>query len=43
MTLDEVIQEGLRHPEPFAERQFKPGEAKAKIAVSAVTPVSIPA
>lgn len=32
VTLDEVIQEGLRHPEPFTERQFKPGEAKTKIA-----------
>jgi hypothetical protein len=34
ITLDEVIQEGLRHPKPFMDRKFKPGEAKTKIAVS---------
>lgn len=34
VTLDEVIQEGLRHPKPFMDRQLKPGEAKTKIAVS---------
>lgn len=36
VTLDEVIQEGLQQPEQFVERQFKPGEAKTKIAVSAM-------
>ena len=35
LTLDEAIQEGLQQPEPFVERQFKPAEAKTKIAVSA--------
>lgn len=34
VTLDEVIQQGLRHPEPFEDRRFKLGEAKTKIAVS---------
>lgn len=34
LTLDEVIQEGLQQPERFVDRQFKPGEAKTKIAVS---------
>ena len=34
VTLDEIIQEGLRRPEPFVERILKPGEAKTKIAVS---------
>lgn len=37
MTLDEVIQEGLQQPVPFVERQFKPAEAKTKIAVSATS------
>jgi len=36
LTLDEVILEGLQQPERFVERQFKPGEAKTKIAVSVV-------
>lgn len=39
VTLDEVIQEGLQHPEPFVERQLKPAEAKTKIAVSATVPL----
>ena len=38
VTLDEVIQEGLRQPERFMERQLKPGEGKTKIAVSAIPP-----
>ena len=35
VTLDEVIQEGLRQSERFVERKLKPGEGKTKIAVSA--------
>lgn len=35
LTLDEVILEGLQQSERFVDRQFKPGEAKAKIAVCA--------
>ena len=34
VTLDEVIQEGLRHPVPFTDRKFKRGEAMTQIAVS---------
>lgn len=33
VTLDEVISEGLKHPERFMDRKFEPGEAKTKIAV----------
>ena len=35
VTLDEAIQEGMQQPEKLIERQFKPGEGKTKIAVSA--------
>ena len=41
LTLDEVILEGLQLPGRFVERQFKPGEAKTKIAVSPVPRVSL--
>ena len=33
VTLDEAILEGLQYPKPHLDRQFKPGEAKTKIAV----------
>lgn len=34
LTLDEIILEGLQHPERFVDRRFKSGEGKTKIAVS---------
>ena len=37
VTLDEAIQEGLQQPERFVNRLLKPGEAKAKIAVSSMS------